>query len=245
MRIDRQPAYILHERPYRETSVLLEALTRDHGRVGLVARGVRTARPRLQRGTLAPLVALEIGWQGRGELGTLTAAEAVGPPPGLVDTALFCALYVNELLTRIVQRNDPHPQLFVRYAQCLRELADPALAQAWVLRRFERDLLEILGDAMLLDREGTSGEALLDEGIYSYDPELGPVAWAARPLAPRVSGRALLALDREELPDARALAELRTLMRAVFRHHLGGRELNAWLMSPPATPRPAPAPGTY
>ena len=228
MRIEHQPAFILHERPYRETSVLIEALTRDHGRVGLVARGVRAAKPRIARGVLAPLVSLELDWQQRGELGTLVRAESSGPSFPLVGEALLCALYVNELLARLLQRQDPHPEIFERYEALLRELAAPAPALAWTLRRFERDVLALLGYALELAGEADTGVALDPAAEYSYDPERGPVRWSRRPLAPRVGGAALLALAGDAMPSEALAREQRRLMRSVILHHLGGRELNAW-----------------
>ncbi|HET7843585.1 MAG TPA: DNA repair protein RecO [Xanthomonadales bacterium] len=235
MRIEHQPAYILHERPYRETSLLIEALTRDHGRVGLVARGVRAAKPRIARGVLAPLVSLELDWQGRGELGTLVRAEAAGPSFPLAGEALMCALYVNELLTRLLQRQDPHPEAYERYGTLLRELAMPGAPLGWVLRRFERDLLGMLGYALDLAHEADTGVPIAADDAYSYDPERGPVPWTARPIAPRTSGAALLALAEDAQPPEALARELRRLMRSVLLHHLGGRELNAWrLLAQPA-----------
>src|SRR5688572_22391501 len=125
-RVEGQPAFVLHERPYRETSLLLEVLTRDHGRVGLVARGVRSAKPRVPRGNLAPLQPLEIGWTGAGELGTLTSVEPSGARVALAGPALLCALYVNELVARLVARQDSNPELFERYRECIEDLAGAA-----------------------------------------------------------------------------------------------------------------------
>lgn len=235
MRIEHQPAYILHERPYRESSVLLEALTRDFGRVGLVARGVRSAKPRIARGVLAPLVAIELDWQGRGELGTLVRAEAAGVSLKLAGEPLLCALYVNELLTRLLQRQDPHPEVFERYGALLHELGAPHAALGWVLRRFERDLLALLGYALELAHEADSGAPLAAEAAYSYDPERGPVPWELRAITPRTSGAALLALAGDAPPPEPLARELRRLMRSVLVHQLGGRELNAWrLLARPA-----------
>ena len=234
LRVDGQPAYVLHDRPYRETSLLLEVLTRDHGRVGLVARGVRSARPRIPRSLLKPLVALELGWTGQGELGTLVAAEATATPVRLQGRALWSALYLNELMVRLLARHDPHPGIHQRYGECLAELA-AGDGLAWTLRRFERDVLGELGYGMQLEFEPGHARELEPGATYSYDPERGPLAWSARPLAPAVHGAALLALAGDACPDAAGLAELRRLMRAVLRHHLGGRDLNAWRMRAPST----------
>ena len=227
IRVADQPAFVLHQRPYRETSVLLEVLTRDQGRVGLVARGLRSARPRWPRGLLSPFVALRVGYSGRGELLSLSAVEAAGPPLGLGGPSLISGLYVNELLVRLLARHDPHPELLGRYGLLLEELAQ-GTALAWSLRRFERDLLGMLGFAPLLTEVAGHGSAVDPAQAYSYDPEHGPVPFSERAVPPRVSGAALLALAREEPPGTAIQGELRQFMRAVLRHHLGGRELNAW-----------------
>ncbi len=117
--------------------------------------------------------------------------------------------------------------MFGRYALLLDELGGGA-ELAWTLRRFERDLLAALGFEPLLDRVAGHAGAVVPEGLYSYDPERGPVAYGERPVAPRVSGGALLALAHDRAPDAEILRELKRLMRSLLQHHLGGRELNAW-----------------
>lgn len=229
MRVAAQPAYILHARAWRETSLLLEAFTRDHGRVGLVARGVRSARSRLPRSALEPLQALQMDWSGRGELQTLTAAEPVRNPPVLRGDALMSAMYVNELMVRLTARDDPHPALFDRYAALLDELAStPSLA--WNLRRFERDLLAATGYALQLEAEAESGAPIEATRMYDYVPELGPlIATGSTNVGVRVCGSALLALAADAMPrDAEDLAALRRLMRALIGAHVGERGLQSW-----------------
>ena len=228
MRIENQPAFILHARPWRETSMLVEAFTRDHGRVGLVARGVRIARSRFPRASLQPLQPLLLGWSARGELGTLTGAEQTGSRWTLSGDALLAGMYVNELVLRLSSRNDPHHDAFAAYTECLARLAEqPDIA--WTLRRFERDFLADLGYALMLTHTA-EGEPIDAARSYAYVPDAGPVPWNANNSFPRVSGGALLALDRGEAPGAAELAELRGLVRGVIRHLLGGG-LNAWNLS--------------
>ena len=228
MHFDNQPAFILHARPWRETSLLLEAFTRNQGRIGLVARGVRSARSRLPRASLQPLQPLLLDWTLRGELGTLTAAEPTGTRWRITGDALIAGMYVNELVLRLTSRNDAHPAAFAAYTECLVRLAEDADI-AWTLRRFERDLLADLGYALMLD--ATSAGASIDAaGIYGYAAEAGPIAWREGSSLPRVSGAALIALDRDEKPAPVALEELRRLMRAIVRDLAGGH-LNAWTLS--------------
>lgn len=228
MRVESQPAYVLHVRAWRETSLLLEAFTRDFGRVGLVARGVRSARARLARSALEPLQALRLGWSGRGELQTLTAAEADGRPArALRGDALLSALYVNELLVRLIARDDPHPRLFDRYGGLLEALTETS-SVAWQLRCFERDLLGAIGYGMQLETAADTGEAIDAESAYDYLPEQGAVAAGHHPDSVRVRGSALLALAAGVRPDTGDLAALRRLMRTLIGAHVGEHGLQSW-----------------
>jgi len=228
MRIEQQPAFVLHARAYRETSLLLECLTRDYGRVGLVARGVRRERARIPRALLQPLIPVRLGWNGRGELATLTQVEAVTSGFDLGGDALLCALYLNELVLRITPRQDPHPQMFADYAETLARLARGE-AQAWTLRRFERDLLTHLGYGLVLDVDGDDGAPLDPQRDYSYRHEHGPAPWRDAHDGVRLRGAALLALARDEMPAAEHLPSLRRLMRSVIAAHIDG-ELRSWSM---------------
>lgn len=227
MRVESQPAYVLHARAWRETSMLLEVFSRDHGRVGVLARGVRSARARITRATLEPFQLLSVDWAGTGELPNLRAAEPVGAPRRFVDDALLSGLYVNELLVRLTARADPHPVLFARYAALLEELATTE-SLAWTLRRFERDLLAELGYGLQLEYEAESGEPLHAEADYAYLPELGPVpaqSWQHGAIA---KGSALLALHQDVKPAHDDLAALRRVLRAVIASHVGEQGLRAW-----------------
>lgn len=229
MRVVAQPAFVLHARPWRETSLLLEAFTRDHGRVGLVARGVRGTRARLPRSLLEPLQALRLDWMGRGELATLAAVEPEGHACALRGDALLSALYVNELLVRLTARNDPQPGLFERYAALLAELTTTD-SIAWSLRRFERDLLAALGYALQLDITADTGAPIEPACVYAYLPEQGPVAAGSATLGVSLRGSALLALARDAAPppDADDLAALRRLMRTLIGDLVGPRGLQSW-----------------
>lgn len=245
MRIEQQPAYVLHARPYRETSLLLECLSREHGRLGVVARGVRGERARLKRAQLEPFQPLRMDLLLRGEMATLTAVESVGTPTRLSGDAGLAGLYLNELVVRLTGRQDPSPPLFDAYALTLQRLAtDPSLA--WTLRRFERDLLESTGYGLQLQYDAVSGEPLDAQASYRYEVEQGAVRCAAgSPHA--IRGGDLLALEEDRMPDASGLKALRDMVRGVVRFHLGGGELRAWRVLAMAVSRrpsgsePAPA----
>lgn len=226
MRLEQQPAYVLHGRAYRETSLLLECLTRDYGRVGVVARGVRGERARLRRAQLEPFQPLSIGLMLRGELATLTAVETVGTPLRWNGEASMAGLYLNELVVRLTGRQDPLPLLFDAYAQTLQRLAS-AEPVAWTLRRFERDLLQEIGYSLQLHYEAETGEPLEPEGHYRYVPEVGAVRCSVGSARAHL-GADLLALDQDQPPAASAMRSLRDMMREVIRFHLGGADLRAW-----------------
>lgn len=227
MRVTQQAAFILHARAWRETSLLLEAFTRDFGRVGLVARGVRGARARLSRSLLEPLQGLRLDWSGNGELVTLTAVEPDGPPRVQRGESLVAGMYVNELLVRLTARHDAHPALFDRYAALLDELADTSLL-AWSLRCFERDLLAALGYALQLEFDADEGAPIEAATDYDYLVEAGAHRAGTQAAGVRLRGSALLALASGVQPDGPDLAALRRLMRAVIAAHVGERGLQSW-----------------
>lgn len=226
-RVDAQPAFVLHARAWRETSMLLDVLSRDHGRVGLVARGVRSARSSTPRALLQPFAPLQLSWSGRGELATMNAVEAAGAALPLAGEALLCALYLNELVVRLAPRGDPHPDTFVVYLDALARLAHGD-SPAWTLRRFERDLLGQLGYGLLLDAQADTGEPLEAATDYAYFLEQGPVRWRGMGDGLKLRGAALLALARDEEPDSADLPSLRRLLRALISQRLDGASLNAW-----------------
>ena len=220
-RIQLEPAYVLHSRPFRETSLIVEALTREHGRLAVVARGAKSARSRW-RNVLQPFRPLLLSWTQKSDLGTLTAADQVASLPALQGQSLYCGLYLNELLMRLLHRGDPHIEVFERYRQVLSELALDNTPQP-LLRVFEKHLLEAIGYAMLLDREYGTDTAIQARNWYVYKPDRGPVLSTSAGNN-RISGEALLALHTENLQAAN-LVELRMLMRSVIGYHLGGKPL--------------------
>jgi DNA repair protein RecO (recombination protein O) len=226
MRINQEPAYVLHHHDYGETSLLLEIFTRRHGRLGLIAKGARRARSPL-RAALIPFQPLVVGFSGRGELPTLTGAESAGPAPAIAGESLFCGLYLNELLLRLLHRHDPHERLFERYGEALGRLGEGRDTEA-VLRVFEKRLLEDIGFGLVLDHDEHDGAPLQPEQLYRYIPERGPVpAYAADGEGIAIQGASLLALARERLDDVIALREVKHLIRALLARHLGERPLTS------------------
>lgn len=224
-RVLEQPGFVLHSYPYRETSLIVDVLTRDHGRVALVAKGAKRPHSAL-RGVLQTFQPLSLGWSGRSEMRTLTGAEWVGGMLPLTGDALVCGFYVNELLVRFCAREDPHPELFRHYAVTLARLAhdEPAVL---VLRSFERMLLRETGYAVAFSAH-PNVEPPQPDAIYVFDPERGarlprpddPQAW------PRVLGKTLIDMDADDYNEPRTVSQSKTLMRFLLNHHLGGAPLN-------------------
>ncbi|TWI03506.1 DNA replication and repair protein RecO [Luteimonas cucumeris] len=230
MRIEDQAAYVLHARPWRETSVLVEVLSADHGRVGLLARGVQGPKRQPLRAALQPLQHIRFNAVQRGELASLNGAEALDVAPRLAGDAALAGFYISELVLRLAPRNDPHGELYLAFGRTRARLAtDEPLA--WTLRRFERDLLDALGFGFSLDVDG-DGEAIDPAARYRLDPEHGPRRLLSdrgqRDRDEAATGQALLALAHDWQPAADDLASLRRALRTVLAHHLGGRGLKSW-----------------
>lgn len=213
-RVQLEPGYVLNLRNWRETSALVEVFTCAHGRVGLVARGVRGVRSRL-RGLLQPFQPLLLSWSDRGDLGTLAGAEADGAPAALQGEAVFSGWYLNELVLRLLARRDPHPALYEAYVQALAAL--PQRDPARPLRRFEFSLLSELGYGLHLP------EDLAADRWYGYDPHGG--LHLSEPGPDSYRGASLLALADRTLASEESLRDARRLLRAALAPHLGGRAL--------------------
>ena len=232
MRIAGEAAYVLHARPWRETSLLVEVLAEHEGRLGLVARGVQGAKRHVLRAALQPMQHIRLDAVLQGELAQLRNAEALDAAPVLQGDASLASFYVNELVLRLAPRGDPHPELYDAYGEVRQRLggSDPV---ASTLRRFERDLLDALGFGLALDVDA-DGAPVDPAARYRLDPEQG----ARRVLRDRgqgdrdtaATGRALLALGADIEPEADDLASLRRAMREVLAYHLGPRGLKSWEM---------------
>lgn len=227
MRYLGEPAYVLHARRWRETSLLVEALSANHGRIGLVARGVTGPRRQALRAALQPLQHVRIDAVQRGELAWLNAAEQIDAAPRLGGDASLAGFYLGELVLRLAPRQDPQPRLYEVYGQA-RERLRAGEQLAWTLRRFERDLLEALGVGFDFSVDG-DGEPLDPAARYRIEPEHGPRrVRETRPGGRDASGRGLLALAADTLPEGDDMAGLRRALREALAHHLGGRPLKSW-----------------
>lgn len=221
-RCEQQSCWVLHRRPWRESSLIIELLSCEHGRLGVVAKGARGGRSPW-RGLTEPFAPLAASWTRRGELGTLTGLESAGARAGLKGRALWCGLYANELLLALLGRDEAVPEIFDAYGRLLGDLSG-GRDQAHALRRFEWQLLESLGVVPDLAHEALTAEPVVPQGLYHLVPETGLVA-AAVPGRHVFSGRTALALLAETSPSADVAREARALMRLLLDFQLEGRPL--------------------
>ena len=223
-RIDDEPGYVLHTYPYMETSLIVEALSRRFGRVSLLARGARRPRSAM-RGVLLSFHPLRLSWSGSAELSNLRGAEWSGALQPLSGRGLMCGFYLNELLLRLLPREDAHEVLFDAYGAALQSLSSQQ-SLAETLRRFEKRLLAELGYAPLLERDAASGAPIDPSQRYAYQPDRGPVLSGNSHSELNVSGQTLLDLAADDYTRAQTRDEARALMRVLIGERLHGQELH-------------------
>jgi DNA repair protein RecO (recombination protein O) len=223
-RAELEEGFVLHAYPYKETSLIVEAFTRRHGRIGLLARGARRPRSAM-RGVLLAFHPLRLTWSASAELGTLLSVEWGGGQKTLSGIALMCGFYLNELLMRLLPRDDPHESLFDAYLAALARLAGGE-PQPAVLRGFELRMLAELGYAPVLDREAASGAPIEPAKHYAYEPDRGPVETRRGEGESVISGRTLLDMAADNYENTQTREQARRLMRALIADRLGGQQLH-------------------
>ena len=216
-----QPAFLLHQQNYRESSLLIDALTRDSGRISLIAKGVRKAKSKTA-GILRPFVALSLSYVGKSDLRTLTDAEMLGLPNELPGLALYCGFYVNELVSNFLHKDDPHPEVFQDYQACLSRLAQGGQIEA-ALRGFELNLMDNIGYGVNLSYDLCYGKPIASNKKYAFNKDDGLV----EDLKGQFSGLALLAIEQRRFDNPGVLSEAKMLMRAVIDSHLQGKQLKS------------------
>jgi DNA repair protein RecO (recombination protein O) len=223
-RVLEEPAFVLHATPYSETSLIVHVFSRHYGRVALIAKGAKRPHSALRQ-VLLSLQPLLVSWSGKGEVKTLTHATWVGGQGRLREGGLVNGFYLNELLLKLLAREDPHEHLFDLYARALVALGQLEPEQP-VLRRFELGLLRELGLGIQLGLTA-EGAAISAEHRYACIAEYG-----VRPCRsgdadiPLVNGSTLLDLEADRFSDPRTLQESKMLMRYLLHHVLAGRTLN-------------------
>lgn len=242
-RVSLQPAYVLHRRPYRDTSALLDVFTAEHGRLTVVARGLRRPARKAAGSHLEPFQPLLLSFSGRTDLKTLTASEHAGESFALRSDRLYSGLYLNELLVRLLHRHDPHPHLFAAYGDTLRALAGDAALDG-LLRRFELKLLEELGYRLRFDSLGVTESAVEESACYRFDPGSGLLFCEQGPgnAAGTYRGSELQAMAAGDF-DGTARSAAKRLLREALAVHLGDRPLNSRTLFRHTTSRSPTAPG--
>jgi DNA repair protein RecO (recombination protein O) len=217
------PGYILHHHPYRDTSRILEVLSREFGRLTVFARGVRGPKAKLAS-HLQPFQPLLLSWSGRGESPQLTGAEPGGEGRALPSAALMSGFYLNELLLKLTTRHDPLQGLFDLYHDTVEALKHGAAIEP-ALRIFEKRFLEMLGYGLDLEVDAQTGGGIEPEAHYLFRMARGMLRTAAG--APgAVAGHSVISLARENLTDRRELDDARRLLQSALSHVLEGRELS-------------------
>lgn len=231
-----QPAFILQHRHYRETSLILDLLTRDYGIVAVLAKGVRKAKSKTA-GLLLPFKALTVSYCGKAELKTLTQVELQASLTDLNGLALYCGFYVNELISRFLHKHDPHPEVYADYLDCLTQMIQvtatdhspqlsltPLMQLEAVLRIFELNLMQNIGLALLTQYDAYTETAIKPAASYHFHAELGVVEHSGEGT---VSGKTILAMNNKRFTDAQTLTEAKKIMRAVINFHLQGKPLKS------------------
>jgi len=215
-----QPAYVLHSRPYRESSLILDVLTKDLGKVALIAKSIRKNNSNLSA-LLQPFVPLLVSFTGRSQLQTLTHVEQINTAIGLEGVALYCGYYLNELIMHFLKVHDPHPEVFQEYSICLNYLERNPVNVETGLRLFEINLLESIGYALQLSYDFESEKPIDPKNKYHYIPEYGPKV----SINGAISGKTINAIKLKKLENTQILVETKLLLRQVIEFHLQGKTL--------------------
>ncbi len=216
-------AYVLHTRAYSETSLLVEMLSQEQGRITAVAHGAKRGKSKASN-ILQLFTPLQVSWYGNGDLVTLTTSEVNCGSYRLHGKLAICGLYINELLVKLLPKWDPCPLLFAGYKTALIDLENNSIAAQIILRKFELLLLKTLGYELQLTKDIITGCLIDENNYYSFDPMRGPkLVYAMTDQA--IKGASLLALDANNFEDQKVLFDIKRLMRSVLNYHLGMRPL--------------------
>lgn len=225
MKAELNPAFILHRRPYRETSLLLDVFTRDHGRLGLIAKGVRKKGSNKSE-LLQSYQRLQIAWSGKSELMTLTDVEPDKVAYSLKQNILLTGFYLNELIIRLLHQHEAHPELFDIYDKTLGLLSENLRNEQKIVRIFEKRLLETVGYGLVLDHDISTGKKIKPDIFYYYQADRGPSSiMPATHEYNKISGQTLIELDNESLQTNNTMVEAKSLMRYVIQKHIGEKPL--------------------
>jgi len=261
--VSLEAGYLLHYTQYGDANFIVDFFSLNHGRVSLMAKGARSSKPRT-RALYQPFQPLLVSWWGNHELRTLTGIEESGKALVLQGMALPCGYYLNEIMIRLLAKDQPYQNLFAHYALSLSELAEADSGPEAVLRRFELQLLETLGLLPDFAHVRNDGESLQADEHYLFYPGSSQAVLVPNEdnhiaipktrqseavfhpdgetldVGVPLSGRTLLALAEFDIEDAAVLKEIKPLMRRLLRAHLGDKPLNSRELFSSLTPPPPP-----
>ena len=223
LRQDNQAVYVLHSYPFKETSLVVELFSQQFGRVAAVAKGARRPRSAM-RGMLQSFQLLSGTWSGKNELKTLHSLDWAHGLVHLQGEALMCGFYLNELLLRLLPREDAHEALFVYYQATLSTLSKTTHL-AMHLRRFELKLLQELGYAVPLIAD-EHGEVIDADKPYRYEAEQGACEPNPNRSGIPLLGKTLLAMANDDYTDTTTQSQSKQLMRYLLAHYLGDKPLH-------------------
>ncbi|MDQ2994407.1 MAG: DNA repair protein RecO [Pseudomonadota bacterium] len=226
MRVALQPAFVLHARPYRDTSLIVDLMTQSHGRIGAIARGARSQKSRY-RGFLSPFVPIMVAWSGYSDLVNISEIESFGAPIILMGRPLLAAMYVNELMVRLLHQHDPHSEVFDDYKTLLQQLQQNVAIEP-VLRAFEKNLLQAIGYGFEWHYTADSDQPILANNWYAFTAELGFCSklqqYSGQPI---FSGEHILAIANDAFDDPAVLRSAKQIMRLAMLPRLGKRVIKS------------------
>lgn len=225
MQVDLNPCFLLHQRAYRETSSILDVFSREHGRVNLIARGVKSKSKNNLQGLLQPCQKIMMSWSGKGELPTLNKVETISPITSTTNKSILLGFYMNELIVKLLHKNEAHSELFDNYEITLQHL-EANEQEEKTLRLFEKHLLESIGYGLVLNYDLLNDNAIIPDAKYYYSFENGPSATAPEfGEYIHVQGQTLLSIENECFKTETCLNEAKLLMRYIFKIILGQKPL--------------------
>jgi len=226
-RVHQQPCFVLHQRPYKNTSLIVEVISRDYGRVSLVAKAVKQQKSPL-KSILHSFQPLSISWVRRSEMGTLTAAEFSKAPLLFAEDKLYAAFYLNELLMRLLAQHDPVQEIFLSYETALHKLNGVEETEV-ILRVFEKELLQSLGYEIRLSEEADTHLPIVSEKHYQFTPEYGFTAVEIKDVSQQhlFKGEHLLAFNENRLTDKEILKSAHRITFINLKKLLGDKPLKS------------------
>ena len=222
-RVLKQPTWILHQRPYRDTSSIIDIFTRDFGRVSIIAKGGRSPKSKF-RGLLRPFFPIKLSWYSGKNLGNLVEIDVAGKPYNLIGDSLLSAYYLNELILKFLVKDDPQVEIFDLYSRTILDLIETGDI-ASVLRKFELEFLKLIGYGLNLEFEAVTHLPVRDDLFYEYNPGIGLVISDKKNDQYVFSGTDINAINQGDFQEKKTVKSANRLLKSIINFHLDGRRL--------------------